>query len=61
MLAKQLKADHRAIHVVNRAQIMDDALNLAKSGLLDYKTALSVTEYLRNEEEYIPWASALSG
>lgn len=61
LLAKQLKADHRAIHVVNRAQIMDDALNLAKSGLLDYKTALSVTEYLRNEEEYIPWASALSG
>ena len=29
-----------------RAQIIDDALNLAKSGLLDYQTALSVTKYL---------------
>ena len=50
-----------AIHVVNRAQIMDDALNLAKSDLLDYETALSVTGYLSSEVEYIPWASALTG
>ena len=40
---------------------MDDALNLAKSDLLDYETALSVTGYLSNEVEYIPWASALKG
>jgi aminopeptidase N len=53
--------DHTTIHVINRAQIMDDALNLAKSGLLDYETALSVTGYLSKEVEYIPWASALSG
>jgi len=61
MLAKQLMQDHTSIHVINRAQIMDDALNLAKSGLLDYETALSVTGYLSKEVEYIPWASALSG
>ena len=61
MLAKQLLKDHTTIHVINRAQIIDDALNLAKSGLLDYDTALSVTGYLSKEVEYIPWASALSG
>eukprot|EP00090_Calanus_glacialis_P046064 TRINITY_DN885_c0_g1_i5.p1 TRINITY_DN885_c0_g1~~TRINITY_DN885_c0_g1_i5.p1 ORF type:complete len:807 (+),score=220.22 TRINITY_DN885_c0_g1_i5:315-2423(+) len=61
LLAQQLLKDHTTIHVINRAQIMDDALNLAKSGLLDYETALSVTGYLSKEVEYIPWASALSG
>ena len=50
-----------AIHVVNRAQIMDDALNLAKSGLLEYDTALSVTGYLSKEVEYIPWKASLTG
>ena len=40
---------------------MDDALNLAKSGLLDYDTALSVTGYLSKELEYIPWKASLTG
>ena len=61
LLSQQLLKDHTAIHVINRAQIMDDALNLAKSDLLDYETALSVTGYLSMEVEYIPWASALTG
>ena len=42
-----------------RAQIIDDALNLARSGLLSYDIALQVTNYLANEVEYIPWAAAL--
>jgi len=61
LIAKQLLKDHQTIHVINRAQIMDDALNLAKSDMLDYETALSTTGYLSNELEYIPWASALTG
>jgi len=61
LIAEQLDRDHTAIHVINRAQIIDDALNLAKSGLLDYRTALSVTKYLSKEVEYVPWNSALSG
>ena len=61
LLAEQLLRNHTAIHVINRAQIMDDALNLAKSDLLDYEAALSVTEYLHKEMEYVPWASALTG
>jgi len=61
LIAEQLDRDHTAIHVINRAQIIDDALNLAKSGLLDYETALSVTNYLSKEVEYVPWVSALNG
>jgi len=61
LLAAQLEKDHKSIHLLNRAQMIDDALNLAKSGYLDYSTALSVTGYLKNEVEYVPWASALNG
>ena len=61
LLVKQLMKDHSSIHVINRAQIMDDALNLANSDLLDYETTLSLTGYISQERDYIPWASTLSG
>ena len=40
---------------------MDDAINLAKSGHLDYETALGLLSYLSQEKEYVPWFSALKG
>ena len=40
LIRQQLIKDHTAIHVINRAQILNDALNLAKSNHLDYETAL---------------------
>ena len=46
---------------INRAQLLDDALNLARADLLEYPTALKVTEYLTQETNYIPWSSAISG
>ncbi|XP_071539736.1 aminopeptidase N-like isoform X8 [Panulirus ornatus] len=60
LLIKQLNTNHTLIHVVNRAQIIDDALDLAQAGQLSYNTALNVNVYLRNETEYVPWESALS-
>ncbi|PSN54388.1 Aminopeptidase N [Blattella germanica] len=45
------------IGIINRAQLMDDALNLARAGLLDYSIALDITQYLSNELEYLPWKS----
>ena len=47
--------------MINRAQIIDDVLNIARAGLLKYEIALEVTLYLKNEREYLPWAAALSG
>nr|CAD7201178.1 unnamed protein product [Timema douglasi] len=49
------------IHVLNRAQLLDDAFNLARAGVLNYGTALSLTKYLSRETDYIPWYSALTG
>ncbi|XP_068631133.1 aminopeptidase N [Battus philenor] len=47
------------IHPINRAQIIDDAMNLALSGRLDYKTALDITSYLTHERSYVPWKAGL--
>lgn len=59
LLINQLQNDHKVIHVINRAQILDDALDLAKAGLLDYDLALNTTLYLSKEEEYVPWEAAM--
>ncbi len=42
---------------VDRSHLLDDALNLARAGLLDYPTALSVTNYLTSETHFFPWHS----
>ena len=46
---------------INRAQLLDDALNLGRADLLDYPTALKVTEYLTLETDFIPWSAAITG
>ncbi len=61
LIIDQLNEDHEQIHVINRAQIIDDAMNLARAGKLSYEIALGVTSYLNNEVEYIPWTAALNG
>ncbi|XP_063599468.1 aminopeptidase N-like [Penaeus indicus] len=60
LLTKQLADAHEVIHVTNRAQVMDDALNLARAGQLPYDTALGLTSYLAQEKEYTPWEAAMS-
>ena len=60
LLTQQLMDNHTAISVINRAQIMDDALNLAEAGQLDYETVFNLTRYLERETEYVPWDAALS-
>ncbi len=52
--------DFKSVHRTNRAQIIDDSLNLAKAGLLDYSVALYTTDYLQQEDDYIPWTSAFT-
>ncbi|XP_037296627.1 aminopeptidase N-like [Manduca sexta] len=62
LLIKILKDPKRFqdIHIINRAQMVDDAMNLALTGRLDYKTALDVTSYLAHERSYVPWKAGLS-
>jgi aminopeptidase N len=61
LLISYLKSDNfEKIPPVNRAQLLDDSLNLARAGVLTYDTALELAEYLVKEEDYIPWYSALT-
>lgn len=46
------------IGTLNRAQLLDDVLNLARAGKLDYELALNLTSYLVHEKDYVPWQAA---
>jgi hypothetical protein len=49
--------NHTNIHLLNKAQLLDDSLNLARAGVLNYSTALDITTYLKRETDFIPWIS----
>lgn len=50
--------NYHQIHVLNRAQLVDDAMSFANAGLIDFNVASGILMYLRRETDYIPWASA---
>uniref|UniRef100_A0A8C5D581 Aminopeptidase n=1 Tax=Gouania willdenowi TaxID=441366 RepID=A0A8C5D581_GOUWI len=47
------------LSVINRAQIIDDAFNLARAKMISTTLALKTTKYLFKERDYIPWESFL--
>lgn len=51
---------HDNIHPLNRAQIVDDTLNFGRSGAMKYDEILNILLYLSEEENYLPWMSALT-
>ncbi|XP_062868491.1 aminopeptidase N [Trichomycterus rosablanca] len=58
-LLNQLNSNHQVIPVMNRAQILDDAFNLARASITNITLALRMTKYLSVEREYIPWEAVL--
>ncbi|KAK7892008.1 hypothetical protein WMY93_023971 [Mugilogobius chulae] len=58
-LLNALSNNHRAIPVINRAQLVDDAFNMARAKIVSTVLALNTTIYLKNEREFMPWESAL--
>jgi aminopeptidase N len=50
--------NYNQIHVLNRAQLVNDALNLAENGILNMKIAMKVLSYLKYETDYVPWSSS---
>ncbi|XP_038105291.1 aminopeptidase Ey-like [Culex quinquefasciatus] len=59
-IIQQLNADHEAIPAVSRAQLLDDALKLAKARRIWPETAFEVYKYLANEVDYVPWYAAFA-
>ncbi|KAM6409447.1 aminopeptidase N [Rhynochetos jubatus] len=59
-LLNQLSTDHQVIPVINRAQIIDDAFNLARAKYVNVTLALSTTRFLSKETAYMPWEAALN-
>lgn len=59
-LISVLKNNSKQIHVLNRAQLVDDSFNLARAGELPYSVPLNLVEYLNNENDFIPWYSVLN-
>ncbi|XP_023669932.2 aminopeptidase N-like [Paramormyrops kingsleyae] len=57
-LLRQLGTDHHMIPVVNRAQLIDDAFELAEARHVNITLALSFTKYLHKDMELSPWATA---
>ncbi|XP_061628950.1 aminopeptidase N-like isoform X2 [Phyllopteryx taeniolatus] len=59
-LLAQLTGDHQLIPLTNRAQLVDDAFNLARAHVVSASLALRTTSYLYAETDYIPWQTALN-
>ncbi|XP_057330693.1 aminopeptidase N-like [Microplitis mediator] len=58
LIIQYLKSNnYHKIHVLNRAQLIDDAFVLAEFGYLNYKIAFDLAKYLTLETEYVPWAT----
>ncbi|NWI40971.1 AMPN Aminopeptidase, partial [Picathartes gymnocephalus] len=59
-LLSQLDTNHTVFPVINRAQIIDDAFNLARAKYVNVTLALNTTRFLGHETEYMPWQAALT-
>ncbi|XP_050956314.1 aminopeptidase N-like [Labeo rohita] len=59
-LLNVLQTSRQSVPVINRAQIIDDAFNLAKAGIVETTLALRTTLFLASETEFMPWESALN-
>ncbi|XP_019557356.3 aminopeptidase N-like [Aedes albopictus] len=58
MLVQAMIQNPNSIHRINRAQLIDDAFNLARADLLDFSVVLRLLTALTQEQAYLPWAAA---
>jgi len=55
-LARYLKTcEYNKIHVLNRAQIIDDAFHFLMEGHLELPIFIELTQYLKQETDYVVW------
>uniref|UniRef100_A0A182K6I8 Aminopeptidase N n=1 Tax=Anopheles christyi TaxID=43041 RepID=A0A182K6I8_9DIPT len=58
LLIEALHSDPSQIHHRNRAQLVNDAYNLARADRIDFTVPLRLMGYLRKETQYAPWTAA---
>lgn len=54
-LNKEGNTEYNKIHILNRAQLIDDSFHMARAGKLAFDTTFGVMNYLEKETDYIPW------
>jgi len=59
LLIKQLNDRHTVLPVIDRANLINDAMHLARANYNDMDMALDMTKYLASETQYAPWYVAL--
>nr|XP_023018017.1 aminopeptidase N-like [Leptinotarsa decemlineata]XP_023018018.1 aminopeptidase N-like [Leptinotarsa decemlineata]XP_023018019.1 aminopeptidase N-like [Leptinotarsa decemlineata]XP_023018020.1 aminopeptidase N-like [Leptinotarsa decemlineata] len=50
-------ADSKSIHVLNKAQLIDDIFTIARTGEVGYDRAFRLIQFLKNETDYYPWVA----
>lgn len=61
LIASTLNSEkHKDIAVLNKVQLLADALDFAWGSIISYELAFSVLNYLHEEDEYLPWKSGLT-
>lgn len=58
--ALQNETERTEIHYLNRAQVVDDIFNIARTGEVEYSLAFELADFLVYETEYYPWYSAFN-
>ncbi|XP_033335065.2 aminopeptidase N-like isoform X1 [Megalopta genalis] len=61
LISALYEKNYSKLHVTNRAQLIDDALNLTRATKISYDKTFECTDYLRNEKEYLPWKAFFNG
>uniref|UniRef100_A0A1B6CNH7 Aminopeptidase N n=1 Tax=Clastoptera arizonana TaxID=38151 RepID=A0A1B6CNH7_9HEMI len=54
---KMIIEDYHQLPEIIRAQLLNDALSLARAGFTSYTIALNLTQQISNDESYFCWAS----
>lgn len=58
LIIKMLNENHKKVNDVTRAQLLDDAMNLAMEGNVNYELVFNMISYLEEETDSLPWIAA---
>ncbi|XP_015838559.2 aminopeptidase N isoform X1 [Tribolium castaneum] len=53
-------ANHHEIPLLNKVQLIDDSFDLGWTGNIKYNVVFDLLAYLKSEEAYLPWKTALT-